>query len=510
MSDPSVQTCPKCGTPFSAGAAFCDACGADLRAEVAKAAAHAEEKIHAEAAEVAEEKIHAEVAVSPILPAPDLRPATPTVVARPVPLDRSSARPAFDGAPPRPSPGPSAFDDVPMHADPADAVPFELYWDEARCFIEGVQCALSFRVRTACRIAKLGFRILVDDRPVCGDIVFSGLRAGDERRTMVPFVPRLPGQIVVKLRAEAVFDRGTHEWFSPTRDLEHSAEPFKRFLSAGDQNINIDIRDNNGIIRLDELKLPRQAIVDLKEEIERVLEKRDRYAPVEFSPDEIVRERAIVASSAGDGIRELLVLPGTGCVTFGMSSRADAQLRPETDGRMDDKRACFISGVHFSVQSNQFRGEFELRNGGPSSRDAKASWRPSTNGINVDGAPLQSSHRPLRAGETLSVVLAPYAVPGGSLSLTLEPLGWEDPAAASCDWRTGNLSSLLVRREDNPRKAILVVWGAAALDPLFGTETGLRVVSPDGRLYLLDRHGQATRFRRLAGRPFPGSPFTIS
>ena len=176
---------------------------------------------------------------------------------------------------------------------------------------------------------------------------------------------------------------------------------------------------------------------------------------------------------------------------------------------MDDKRASFISGIHFSIQNNRSRHEFELRNGGPSARnDDRSRWRASTNGLNVDGSALQSSPLPLRPGEARSVVLAPYAVSGGSLSLSLEPRGWDDPAAAVCDWRTGNLSSLLVRRADNPHKAILVVWGAAALDPLLGTESGLRVASLDGRLFLVDRHGAAMRIHRL-GRTLPGTSVSV-
>ena len=84
------------------------------------------------------------------------------------------------------------------------------------------------------------------------------------------------------------------------------------------------------------------------------------------------------------------------------------------------------------------------------------------------------------------------------------------PAPSGCASRVGNLSSVLVRRLDNPRKAVLVVWGAAALDPVLGTKSGQRVASLDGRLFLVDRHGEATSIHRLAGRALPGTPFTIS
>jgi len=550
MSDAESRVCPACGRAADPEASFCEVCGADLHAEVAEGKPHAEfaegkphaesaegklhaesakvaeEKPHAESAKVAEEKPHAESAeVAEGKPDAESAESVRNAIADLFAARRASsdagepcgraapaapARPQVAAARPVPPP-PPVFDASPMRADPSDAVPFELEWDEARRFIEGVQCAFSFRVRSACRIAKLGFRVVANGSPVGEDIVFAGLRAGDERETTVPFVPRVPGQVVVKLRAETLLDRGAHESFAAARDFEHVAEPFRRFLAEGDQNINIDIRDNDGIIRLDELKLPRQAIVDLKEEIDRVLSCRGRYRTVAFCPGEIRRERMILSSSAGDGIRDLLVLPGTDCVTFGTSSHADAWLLPETEGRMDDKRASFISGIHFSIQNNRSRHEFELRNGGPSARnDDRSRWRASTNGLNVDGSALQSSPLPLRPGETRSVDLAPYAVSGGSLSLSLEPRGWDDPAAAVCDWRTGNLSSLLVRRGDNPHKAILVVWGAAALDPLLGTESGLRVASLDGRLFLVDRHGEAARIHRLAGHALPGTPFSIS
>ena len=169
-----------------------------------------------------------------------------------------------------------------------------------------------------------------------------------------------------------------------------------------------------------------------------------------------------------------------------------------------------MSGFHLSIQRDPKREAFVLRDGGPDrTAAAKAAWRKSTNGVTVDDEDLRGEHL-LRPGAKFRVCLAPYVACGGALPLEIETKGWDDPAAAGCEDRRGNLSSLLVRRRDNPRKAILVVWGAAALDPILGTQTGLRAACAGGRLFLVRPDGGATRFHRLAGQSLPGTSFTIS
>jgi len=501
VPDSTSQICPQCGTPFAGGAVFCDACGADLHAASSAPALGGAGRTEAEdvgPAESAVRKSRAE-----FVPSTELS-ATAGGAAEPGGTQGGSLRPSMPAQP--------AFFPSPLHADPSDAVPFVLEWDVARQFIEGQSGAFAFRVTALWDLAKIGVAASVDGEDLpCA--VFSGMRRGETREGTFAFTPGKTGRISVRLRVETVPRGLAHEMFAASGDPEHMVFPARRISVQGAGVVTINVENNTGIVRNDELDLRglRGTAVDHWEDQRRALGLGGEFRSVAFSPGSVRRENALLRSSAADGLSELLVLPGTDLVTFGTSSRADAGLFVETeDGYTDERRTGYVSGLHFSIQRDPKREAFILRDGGPDRKTgSRSAWKKSTNGILVDGEDLRGEH-PLRPGAILRVCLAPYAVSGGALPLEIETKGWDDPAADGCEDRPGNLSSLLVRRRDNPRKAILVVWGAAALDPVLGTATGLRVACAVGRLFLVQPDGGGTRFHRLAGHFLPGTPFTIS
>lgn len=504
MSDTESSVCPVCGRAADPEASFCEVCGAELHAKVAEVESHAEfaevaeGKSHAQFAKVAEGKSHAEVAE-----------VAEEVGAVPPPLVH--AKPAASVRPTEPASagfGPSAA--IPLRANPAEVVSFELEWDEARSFIEGRAGQLAFRFKPLCNLAKAGVRAVVNGANA-GVQVFSAMQAGRVREGLFDITPDRPGTLSVQLRVETLLDSGTHETFEAERCLEHEVYPATRLDVRGAGSLTINVSNNTGIVRNDDMNLSvlRGAQSDRWEDQRRVLGRRGSFARIGFAPVSVVHENARFLGT-GAALDELLVVPGSDTVSFGRSARrADVILASETpDGESDPMRSDFVSGVHFSIRRDRSCETFSIFDGGPSDHDSRG-WSKSTNGLAVDGK-LENAPRSLAAGRRFSVTLAPYAVAGGALPLELETRGWDDPAASGCASRVGNLSSVLVRRLDNPRKAVLVVWGAAALDPVLGTKSGQRVASLDGRLFLVDRHGEATSIHRLAGRALPGTPFTIS
>ena len=222
------------------------------------------------------------------------------------------------------------------------------------------------------------------------------------------------------------------------------------------------------------------------------------FRPVRFLPEGLRRE-SVRLCAAGAAFDELLVLPGADLLRFGRPSR-------RTEGTLDGA-PLVVSRQHFSLLRSRSDGTILLRDGAPGEKETDP-WVPSDHGLAVDGAPLLAP-LPLPPNRRLDLVLAPRAGEGGALSLSIETAGWDDPAAADWPFRDSPLSSLLVRRGDNPRKAILVVWGAVALDPVLGTSSGLRVVSYHGRLHLSDSDGRLRRLPFLTGRVLPGTPYAI-
>ena len=346
--------------------------------------------------------------------------------------------------------------------------------------------------------------------------LFSSLQAGRTREGLFDIEPDRPGAMAVQLRVETLLDGRTHEIFEAERGIEHNVYPATRQEVQGAGGVTINyapkIENNSGIARLDDVRISAPGAqgfrVDHWKEMDGVLGRRGRFVRVGFAPVSVSRENARFRAT-GAALDELLVVPGADTVSFGKSaSRADVRLAAETpDGGSDEARAGFVSGVHFSIRRDRACETFSIIDGGPS-RDDPKKWCKSTNGLAIDGE-LADGPRTLPAGRRLSVTLAPYVVSGGALPLELRTRGWDDPAAAGCTGRAGNLSSLLVLRLDNPRKAVLVVWGAAALDPILGTKTGHRVVSLDGRLHLADASGRVRRLTRLAGTPLPGTPYVV-
>ena len=560
----SLQICPACGTPVADGAAFCDACGAELHAKGAEMESHAEfaenaeansraERVvpvlveggsgeaepppvetHVENAEFAEGVSHAESAGSAERAGASAAPAgghamdallqaaravlaerraaaggsetamsfrsvSPTLVLAQKTLKAVASSGGAAGLPAAGSPTPPE----------ADEIPFELEWDEARTFVEGRPGKLEFRFKSLCNIAQAAVAATIDGGEAQQQMFRSAMRAGNVRQGLFDFTPDRSGTFSVRLRVETLLDGGTHEFFEADRAIEHRVYPATRQEVVGAGNVTVNyaptVENNSGIARLDDVRISApgaQGIrVDNWADMDRVLGRRGSFCPVAFASTAVRRENVRFRAS-GAALDELLVLPGSDLVSFGRSgSRSDVRLLTETaEGCTDDSRSCYVSGVHFTVRRDRGREEFELFDGGP---DGK-----SKNGLTFDGQFVQSS-RTLPPGRTIAVVLAPYAVSGGALPLSFETRGWDDPAAAGCTERPGNLSSLLVRRGDNPRKAVLVVWGAAALDPVLGTETGLGVVSAQGRLYLSGPSGRTRRLIRLAGAPLPGTPYTI-
>lgn len=448
MSSPAIPLCPSCGTPVPPGAAFCEACGTEL--------------------------------VSPQGGA-----STPC---------EPSASASGEASTPCEPPTPCA----PLSCE----APFSLEWDDRRAFIEGVRCNFSFRLRCLARLSKFGLRVEVDgeELPL---VLFSSLLPGDIREGLLSFVPKAPGAISVRLVAEVLYEGGCTEGFEAVRPFEHTVSPFRRFL-ADDAGLRIDIRDNAGLIRLDDLKLPHQTITDLKAEIEKALSLRGGWKEAPVAASFVARERVRLRV----GGRECLVAAGGDVVTFGTSSsRTTVSLAAAATGTARETRARYVSGVHFSIRRDRFRDELLLCDGGPASPDgSNRPWRKSTNGIAVDGS-LLGEARPLHPGAPISLLLAPYAVSGGALPLTLETSGYDESDAAFD--RAGDVSSALLRRPDNPDRTALVVWGSAPLDPVLGTHTGLRIASIRGRLHAVLPDGTVRRLLLLSGRTIPGTPVFV-
>ncbi len=553
MSDAESRVCPACGRAAEPEASFCEVCGADLHAkvaeveshaEVAEAKAPAEVESRAESAKCAEAKAPAEVesrtalakcaeakvpaevesraecaecaeAKAPAEVESHAASAECTEAKAPAEVE-SRAAPAECAEQP-------VFDASSMlRPDLRDEIPFELEWDEAREFIESEMGTFSFRFRAWCDFSRVRLIALAGADPLFRKDLRDVSADGRWISCAPEYVPERNGRLSVRLRVVVCQRNGvTEETFESLEDFEHRIQPrdvmayygLGSFQPTIQNTIANEAGGSSGIVRNDgryvqtvNIGVP-GAVVDQAERQARVLDRRDSFRPVSFRFGGIARECAVIRSPSVQDSCELFVVPGADLLQFGRShSAVNIRLVPEMeDFREDTLRKGYISNVHFSLRRDAV-GQYVLRDGGSYKGEP---WRSSTNGTCVDGVPLSGS-AVLSPGRSATVALAPYAVSGGALSLTLEPRGWDDPAAAGCADRPGNLSSLLVRRGDNPHKAILVVWGAAELDPILGTRSGLRVASLRGRLHIADRAGHVRRLSRLAGRSLPGTSFTIS
>ena len=529
--DSPLQLCPACGTPAAPGAAFCDACGVALTPEnAARDVAPATNPVPApEPTPVSAAQGTATVSAPAATPASapgasmdallrmaravvaarreaagetatksDLRAVSPTLVLVREVVDAAARETARRPAAAGPAIPPPAADDV----------PFELEWDEAREFIEGRGGQFAFRFRALCDFAKAAVAATVNGADA-GVQIFTAMQGGKIREGLIDVAPDRPGTLSVKLRVETVLDGGTHESFEADRAIGHVVYPatHQEVKAGGNVTVNYAprVENNTGIVRQEDARIsvsgPQAVRVDHWADQDRVLGRRGSFKPVPFSPTAASRENARFRA-AGAALDELLVVPGSDRVSFGRSaSRADVRLLPETpDGRVDESRSGYVSGVHFTVLRDRSREEFQIYDGAPGA--------PSTNGLSLDGQVLRSPQT-LPANDTVPAVLAPYAVAGGALPVEFETHGWDDPAAVGCTDRHGNLSSLLVRRRDNPRKAVLVVWGGAMLDPILGTKTGLRIVARSRQLRLVRPDGSSRRLIRLAGTRLGDTPYDI-
>ncbi len=378
----------------------------------------------------------------------------------------------------------------------APQAPFTLEWDGDREFIEGVQCNFAYRLRIHADVASLTLKIDVNGKTSeCEP--FDSLCDGDEREGTLPFVPKVAGAVSVRVFAEVVYEGGCGETFEAVSPFEHQACAFRSLLSGNNQNLNIDIRDNSGIIRLDQLKLPPQAVTDLDAKIGRALSRKGGWKNVPMAYKNGELDGREIVQLRGDGM-DITVVVVSGAskdpVRFGHSAHR-ATLRLESDKSCDQ----YISGVHFTLLRKS--SAILVRDGGPG---RKGGWSKSTNGTLFDDQKLDPvSGRELRPGQTFRLKLAPYVVPGGALSLMLEARG-NDVAIPGCD-RSCNVSSVVVRRDDSPNRVDLVVWGATGIDDLLGTHAGLRVGLVRGRLHLIRKDGSSVRLLHLVGREIPGT-----
>ena len=328
---------------------------------------------------------------------------------------------------------------------PEDTVPFDFEWNGSSTIADGSAGRVSFRLRARCNLAKVGVALASSSS---APIVFEGLCEDEAREGAFEVAPDefLPSA----LRVEAAFGSRIRERFRA--DPATTAEP-----------------DDEG------------------------------FRPVRFLP-EALRHEAVRLRAQDAALDELLVLPGSDLLRFGgrSSRRNDVIL---------DGAPLVVSRGQFSLLLDRARGEVLLRDGVPDA-GKPGSWIPSAHGVSVYGGPLLSP-LPLAPNRRYALSLAPRAMPADPLRLSFETTGWDVPAAADWPFRDGPLSSLLVRREDAPRRPILVVWGAAALDPVLGTSSGLRVVSFRGRLHLSGSDGRLRRLPFLTGRVLPGTPYVV-
>lgn len=474
----TVKTCPSCGTPPELGAAFCDFCGRDLRG------------------------LSEDGGDTPTpAPASNPAPAPASIPApNPVPQPGSAPHTAPGPAPRQPMPDfpapPRPVADVPTANAPQ--VPFTLDWDELREFIEGVRCNFAFRVRIRGAVKTLALKVDVGGEAIeCRP--FMSLCDGDEREGVLPFIPKMAGAISACAFVKVIYENGCCESFEAVRPFEHKAIPFRRFLSADNQNVEIKIDGNSGLIRLDDLKLPQKAITDLKAEIDKVLLRRGGWKQVPMAYGDI--ERECVRLYAGD--RALTVASGAGSVSFGISPhRAMVQVVAKTaDGQRDEYRNQFVSRVHFTILRHHDSAVY-LRDGGFVKENGMKVARKSANGLSIDGRPV-TSELALPPDRTFRVALAPKSVPGGALSLLIETHG-RTAEAISGD-RACELAFASVRSADSRADVAIIVWGAVPIDDFLGTCTGLRVGLVRGRLCLIGRDGRPTRLVGLINKAVPGT-----
>ncbi len=540
MASNRTINCPACGMPISEGASFCDACGAEIHAAAEPAskpcgdtkvnegravepgsnaaagglgslkgllAGLSYEQFQRLLSEVQtpaaqEEPPASWTPATANAPAASEAPAFPAAATMTVPepqAPKPSAAPVkAPAASPRTTAAPASRSPAPTAGNPD--MPFDFEWDNAREFIEGVLCNFAFRIRVHAYLKTLTIKADVGGETiVCKP--FTSLCEGDERNGTIPFIPKMAGALSVRVLAEAFYKGGCRESFEAVSPFEHQASPFRRFLSDGYENVNIDIRDNTGLIRLDELKLPSQAMIDLKGEIDRALSHRDGWGKALLASNEIGRE--VVNLCAGE--RMLTVASGANPVSFGRSSHRAIQLLAETDdGQIDEYRSGFISGVHFTLIN--CNSAIMLRDGGFEENNGRKVLRKSKNRVSIDGRMISSDQR-LSPGKTYEVVLAPNVVPGGAVTISLDARGHSSDISR-CD-RSCELDSVAIRRDDIPDRAVLVIWGAAEIDDFLGTGTGFHVGLVRGRLRLIRPDGSSERLIHLVGKDIPGTDIYV-
>lgn len=382
--------------------------------------------------------------------------------------------------------------------------PFDLEWDDARQFIAGSCGAFAFRMTFRCNLKSVEVIANVDGEQLPA-VAFLSVEAGDFREGSIAFTPKRPGAVTVNLRIAVTMANHIRETFEPKCPLRSMTLSGKRHdVLGGDLTVNINADGNTGINRFDGVNFGGLAGVriDNWNDERSVLERPPEWRAIPLVSCEVGCEAVVLCA----GERTLSVSSGANPVTFGRSSRrATVRLVAETpDGLIDESHNRYVSGVHFTLM-NHGRAVI-MRDGGAEDEKGRRVWRKSCNGVAVDGC-MSTSDQTLSPGKSIRAVLAPYSVPGGALTLMIEARG-HSGSVCGCD-RDCELASVAIRRADAPKRAALVVWGAAEIDDLLGTSTGLHIGLIHGRLRIIRQDGSSERLVHFLGGAIPGTSISV-
>jgi len=514
MEAASIRNCPSCGMPVEAGAAFCDSCGAVLPPEDKPAPAAnppaeaAPGTLAAKAFRLDEPAASPRTAAAPnggspgaafcdgcgaVLPPEDkpapaanpLAEATPgAMAAKAFRLDEPAVSPRAAAAPNGGSP---------------DA-PFSFEWDDARQFIAGSGGAFAYRMTFRCCLDSVVISVSVNGEALA-PAEFPFVRAGETREGSFQFTPKMAGVVKADVGVEVVMADRVRESFTPMRQLTGMALSGNRVdVVGGAGSFTINAGENTGINRFDGMNLGALGgvKVDRWSDERSVFDRPAEWRDVPFASCRVGFESVRLCC----GGRTLTVASGAAPVAFGRSARrADVQLcAMAPDGCVDESRTRYLSGVHFTLSESN--GAIVLRDGGCEQHQGSRVWRKSSNGIAINGRMSVSDER-IQAGRPVKVVLAPYAIPGGALSLSMEAQD-RSRCIAGCDAKC-DVASLSILPEDSPDKALLVVWGSAGIDGLLGAVSGFQVGLVRGRLRVIAPDGSSERLMHLVGGAIPGT-----